>query len=121
MNEKTKIYTQNELYENNINTNEYKLNEEVGEFVGTLKLKAWTSRSRAKGSGKAVRAFFELKGGRKIIAMAQPFRIEQFAMICAAEIGQQFKLRFEASSSRFIFLAELEVKAEDDDLPEEIV
>ena len=43
MNEKTKIYTQNELYENEIDTDAYELNTEAGEFVGMLKLKAWTS------------------------------------------------------------------------------
>ena len=40
MNENTRIYTQNELYENEINTDDYKLNSESGEFEGTLKLKA---------------------------------------------------------------------------------
>ncbi len=116
MNKKTKIYTQNELYENEIDTDAYKLNMEAGEFVGVLKLKAWTSKSRAKGHGKAVRAFFELDDGRKIIAMIQPFRSEQIAMISAAEIGEMIKLRFETSSSGFVFLAELEIL----NMPEEI-
>lgn len=116
MNKKTKIYTQNELYENEIDTDAYKLNIEAGEFVGVLKLKAWTSKSRAKGHGKAVRAFFELDDGRKIIAMIQPFRSEQIAMISAAEIGEMIKLRFETSSSGFVFLAELEIL----NMPEEI-
>lgn len=95
MNENTRIYTQSELYENEINTDEYELNKEPGEFEGTLKLKAWTSKSRAKGHGKAIRAFFELDDGRKIIAMVQPFRYEQFSLISAAEIGEKFTLRFE--------------------------
>ncbi len=116
MNKKTKIYTQNELYENEIDTDAYKLNMEAGEFVGVLKLKAWTSKSRTKGHGKAVRAFVELDDGRKIIAMIQPFRSEQIAMISAAEIGEMIKLRFETSSSGFVFLAELEVLS----MPEEI-
>ena len=116
MNKKTKIYTQNELYENEIDTDAYKLNMEAGEFVGVLKLKAWTSKSRAKGHGKAVRAFVELDDGRKIIAMIQPFRSEQIAMISAAEIGEMIKLRFETSSSGFVFLAELEIL----NMPEEI-
>jgi len=121
MNQKTKIYTQNDLYEREINTDEYVLNMEPGEFEGTLKLKAWTSKSRAKGHGKAVRAFFELDDGRKIIAMVQPFRYEQLSLISAAEIGEKFILRFEISSSLFVFLADLKVKPKDDDLPEEIV
>lgn len=116
MNKKTKIYTQNELYENEIDTDAYKLNMEAGEFVGVLKLKAWTSKSRAKGHGKAVRAFVELDDGRKIIAMIQPFRSEQIAMISAAEIEEMIRLRFETSSSGFVFLAELEVLS----MPEEI-
>jgi hypothetical protein len=116
MNKKTKIYTQNELYENEIDTDAYKLNMEAGEFVGVLKLKAWTSKSRTKGHGKAVRAFVELDDGRKIIAMIQPFRLEQIAMISAAEIEEMIRLRFETSSSGFVFLAELEVLS----MPEEI-
>lgn len=116
MNKKTKIYTQNELYENEIDTDAYKLNTEAGEFVGVLKLKAWTSKSRAKGHGKAVRAFVELDDGRKIIAMIQPFRSEQIAMISAAEIEEMIRLRFETSSSGFVFLADLEVLS----MPEEI-
>ena len=81
MNEKTKIYTQDELYDNEIDTDAYELNKEAGEFVGMLKLKAWTSKSRAKGHGKAVRAFVELDDGKKIIAMVQPFRSAQTCML----------------------------------------
>lgn len=108
MNEKTRIYTQSELYENEINTDEYELNKEPGEFEGTLKLKAWTSKSRAKGHGKAIRAFVELEDGKKIIALVQPFRSEQMATISAAEIGELLRLRFETSSSGLVYLAELE-------------
>lgn len=121
MNEKTKIYTQNDLYQKEINTDAYVLNKEPGEFVGMLKIKAWTSKSRAKGHGKAVRAFVELEDGKKIIALVQPFRSEQMALISAAEIGELLRLRFETSSSGLVYLAELEVKPKDDDLPEEIV
>lgn len=116
MNQKTKIYTQNDLYQKEINTDAYVLNKEPGEFVGMLKIKAWTSKSRAKGHGKAVRAFVELDDGKKIIAMVQPFRSEQIATISAAEIGEIVRLRFETSSSGFVFLAELEVLS----MPEEI-
>ncbi len=116
MNEKTKIYSQSELYENGINTDDYELNTEGGEFVGMLKLKAWTSKARMRGKNKAIRAFFELDDGRKVIAMIQPFRIEQFALISAAEIGELIRLRFETSSSGFVFLAELEVL----NMPEEV-
>ncbi|MBP5774631.1 MAG: hypothetical protein J6W36_02940 [Clostridiales bacterium] len=117
MNENTRIYTQNELYENEINTDDYKLNSESGEFEGTLKIKAWTSKSRMKGNGKAIRAFIELEDGRKIIALVQPFRSEQIALISAAEIGELLKLRFETSSSGLVYLAELKVL----DMPEEIL
>ena len=116
MNEKTKIYTQDELYENEIDTDAYELNTEAGEFVGMLKLKAWTSKSRKSGHGKAIRAFFDLDDERKIIAMVQPFRLEQITTISAAEIGELIRLRFETSSSGFVFLAELEVLS----MPEEI-
>ena len=116
MNEKTKIYTQNELYENEINTDDYKLNSESGEFEGTLKIKAWTRKSRMKGNGKAFRAFIELEDGRKIIDLVQPFRTNQIATISAAEIGELIRLRFETSSSGLVFLAELEVLS----MPEEI-
>ena len=48
--------------------------------------------------------------------MVQPFRLEQIATISAAEIGELIRLRFETSSSGFVFLAELEVLS----MPEEI-
>ena len=116
MNEKTKIYTQNELYENEIDTDAYELNTEAGEFVGMLKLKAWTSKPRTNGHGKSIRAFLELDVERKVIALIQPFRTNQIATISAAEIGELIRLRFETSSSGLVFLAELEVLS----MPEEI-
>ena len=48
--EDTKVYTQQELYDKNINTDDYKVNRESGAFLGTLTLKAWATRSKVSGN-----------------------------------------------------------------------
>ena len=108
MDEEMKIYTQKEIYEQDINTDMYVLMNDTGEHVGVLKLKAWTSKARKSEWGQGIRAFFELIDGRKILALVQPFRIEQIATISAARTGCIMRMVFETSSSGQIYLAELE-------------
>ncbi|MCR5047518.1 MAG: hypothetical protein K6A37_00985 [Saccharofermentans sp.] len=109
MNNEMKIYTQKDLYENEINTDAYEVNLAEGTFTGILALKAWTSKARSSSHGRAIRAFVDLYDGRKIIALVQPFRSEQIATISAAKIGSVLTLKFETSSSGMVFLSELTV------------
>ena len=112
MSEQTEILTQKDLYEKEIDTDKYSVNTEPGEFIGILKLKAWTSKSKRNGHGRVVRAFLDLDDGRSIIALVQPFRSEQIAKISLAKLGSVMRLRFETSSSGHIFLAGFEVLTE---------
>lgn len=103
-----KIYNQQELYDNDINTDGYVVNMEAGTFTGKLVLKAWATRSRTKAWGRCLRAFFDLDDGRQIIALVQPFRSEQFAEMSRAPIGSLMMLWFETSTSGYIFLSRFE-------------
>ena len=62
--ENTKVYTQQELYDKKIDTDDYKVNKESGAFLGTLMLKAWATRSKVSGNSRPMRAFFDLEDGR---------------------------------------------------------
>ena len=54
--ENTKVYTQHELYDKKIDTDDYKVNKESGAFLGTLMLKAWATRSKVSGNSRPMRA-----------------------------------------------------------------
>ena len=97
--EDTKVYTQQELYDKKINTDDYKVNKEIGAFLGTLMLKAWATRSKVSGNSRPMRAFFDLEDGRKIIALVQPFRKEQLIAMGKVPIGSTLQLYFEPSTS----------------------
>ena len=103
-----KIFTQQELYDNDINTDGYTVNKESGTFTGKLVLKAWATRSRTNAHGRPLRAFFDLDDGRKIIALVQSFRPEQIASISTTPVGCQMMLWFETSTSGYVFLSRLE-------------
>ena len=107
--EDTKVYTQQELYDKNINTDGYKVNRERGAFLGTLMLKAWATRSKVSGNSRPMRAFFDLEDGRKIIALVQPFRKDQLMDMEKVSIGSTLQLYFEPSTSGYVFLSKFEV------------
>ena len=107
--EDTKVYTQQELYDKNINTDDYKVNRESGAFLGTLMLKAWATRSKVSGNSRPMRAFFDLEDGRKIIALVQPFRKDQLMDMEKVSIGSTLQLYFEPSTSGYVFLSKFEV------------
>lgn len=107
--ENTKVYTQQELYDKKIDTDDYKVNKESGAFLGTLMLKAWATRSKVSGNSRPMRAFFDLEDGRKIIALVQPFRKEQLIAMGKVPIGSTLQLYFEPSTSGYVFLSKFEV------------
>ena len=107
--ENTKVYTQQELYDKKIDTDDYKVNKESGAFLGTLMLKAWATRSKVSGNSRPMRAFFDLEDGRKIIALVQPFRKEQLIDMGKVPIGSTLQLYFEPSTSGYVFLSKFEV------------
>ena len=107
--EDTKVYTQQELYDKNINTDDYKVNRESGAFLGTLMLKAWATRSKVSGNSRPMRAFFDLEDGRKIIALVQPFRKDQLMDMEKVSNGSTLQLYFEPSTSGYVFLSKFEV------------
>ena len=113
--EDTKVYTQQELYDNNINTDDYKVNRERGAFLGTLMLKAWATRSKVSGNSRPMRAFFDLEDGRKIIALVQPFRKDQLMDMEKVSIGSTLQLYFEPSTSGYVFLSKFEVVSSQED------
>lgn len=107
--ENTNVYTQQELYDKKINTDDYRVNKESGAFLGTLMLKAWATRSKVSGNSRPMRAFFDLEDGRKIIALVQPFRKEQLIAMGKIPIGSTLQLYFEPSTSGYVFLSKFEV------------
>ena len=107
--ENTKVYTQQELYDKKIDTDDYKVNKESGAFLGTLMLKAWATRSKVSGNSRPMRAFFDLEDGRKIIALVQPFRKDQLMDMEKVSIGSTLQLYFEPSTSGYVFLSKFEV------------
>ena len=113
--EDTKVYTQQELYDKNINTDDYKVNRESGAFLGTLMLKAWATRSKMSGNSRPMRAFFDLEDGRKIIALFQPFRKDQLMDMEKVSIGSTLQLYFEPSTSGYVFLSKFEVVSSQED------
>ena len=116
MDEQMKIYTQKEIYEQDINTDMYELMHESGEHVGVLRLNAWTSKARKSSWGQSVRAFVDLVDGSKIIALVQSFRPQQIATISVARTGCLLRMVFETSSSGQVFLSELEVLLEPEEM-----
>ena len=60
MNDNAKVFSLVEMREMMIDTSDYQMMEEVGEFTGTLEMKA-------QGHKKSIRIFLTLDDGRKII------------------------------------------------------
>ena len=60
MNDNAKVFSLVEMREMMIDTSNYQMMEEVGEFTGTLEMKA-------QGHKKSIRIFLTLDDGRKII------------------------------------------------------
>ena len=60
MNDNAKVFSLIEMREMMIDTSDYQMMEEVGEFTGTLEMKA-------QGHKKSIRIFLTLDDGRKII------------------------------------------------------
>ena len=60
MDDNAKVFTLVEMREMMIDTSDYRMMEEAGEFTGTLEMKA-------QGHKKSIRIFLTLDDGRKII------------------------------------------------------
>ena len=100
MDNNTKVYTLSEMREMMVDTSDYRFMEEVGEFTGTLELKA-------EGHNKSVRIFLTLTDGRKIITPI--FWWQSYLGFYYMPIGTKLKLFYSESSLNKIYLEKIEV------------
>ena len=100
MNNNTKVYTLSEMREMMIDTSDYQFMEEVGEFTGTLELKA-------EGHKKSIRIFLTLTDGRKIITPI--FWWQSYLGFYYMPIGTKLRLFYSESSLNKIYLEKIEV------------
>ena len=100
MNDNTKVFTQNEMREMMIDTSDYLFMEEVGEFTGTLELKA-------EGHKKSIGIFLTLTNGRNIITPI--FWWQSCLGFYYMPIGTKLKLFYSESSLNKIYLEKIEV------------
>ena len=100
MDNNTKVYTLSEMREMMIDTSDYRFMEEVGEFTGTLELKA-------EGHKKSIRIFLTLTDGRKIITPI--FWWQSYLGFYYMPIGTKLKLFYSESSLNKIYLEKIEV------------
>ena len=100
MDNNTKVYTLSEMREMMIDTSDYQFMEEVGEFTGTLELKA-------EGHKKSIRIFLTLTDGRKIITPI--FWWQSYLGFYYMPIGTKLRLFYSESSLNKIYLEKIEV------------
>ena len=100
MDDNTKIFTLVEMREMMIDTSDYRMMEEAGEFVGTLEMKA-------QGHKKSIRIFLSLDDGRKIITPI--FWWQSYLGFYYMPIGTKLRLFYSESSLNKIYLEKVEV------------
>ena len=96
----TKVFTLVEMREMMIDTSDYQMMEEVGEFTGTLEMKA-------QGYKKSIRIFLSLDDGRKIITPI--FWWQTYLGFNYMPIGTKLRLFYSESSLNKIYLEKVEV------------
>ena len=95
-----KVYTQDELEQQGILTNEYHLNLEPGEFFARLDLKAKTRRNNI------LRVFFTFEDGCKVMATTHWFN--GYLGFYEADVGTAFRLTFTQTSRGEVYLTKAE-------------
>lgn len=100
MNDNAKVFTLVEMREMMIDTSGYQMMEEVGEFTGTLEMKA-------QGHKKSIRIFLTLDDGRKIITPI--FWWQSYLGFYYMPIGTKLRLFYSESSLNKIYLEKVEV------------
>ena len=96
----TKVFSQTEMRDMMIDTSDYSFMDEVGEFTGTLELKA------AARNGM-LRVFLRLSDNRKIITPV--FWWQRYLGFYEMEIGTKLRLFYSESSLNKIYLEKGEV------------
>lgn len=86
MNNNAKVFSLIEMREMMIDTSGYQMMEEVGEFTGTLEMKA-------QGHKKSIRIFLTLDDGRKIITPISGGRLTSDFTICQSVRSSDFFIR----------------------------
>ena len=105
MNDNAKVFSLIEMREMMIDTSDYQMMEEVGEFTGTLEMKA-------QGHKKSIRIFLTLDDGRKIITPIfwwQTYLGFYYMPIGYMPIGTKLRLFYSESSLNKIYLETVEV------------
>ncbi|MGN1433658.1 MAG: hypothetical protein ACI4XI_08150 [Ruminococcus sp.] len=96
----TKVFSFEEMREMMIDTSDYQFINEIGEFEGTLILKA-------EGRKNSIRAFFEFADGRKIITPI--FWWQKRLGFYEMKIGTKLRLFYSESSLNKIYLEKVEI------------
>ena len=100
MNDNAKVFSLIEMREMMIDTSDYQMMEEVGEFTGTLEMKA-------QGHKKSIRIFLSLDDGRKVITPI--FWWQTYLGFYYMPIGTKLRLFYSESSLNKIYLEKVEV------------
>lgn len=98
--ETNKVYTCAEMREMMIDTSDYVFMDEVGDFMGTLEMKA-------EAKSRMLKIFLRLSDDRKIITPV--FWWQKYLGFYEMEIGTQLKLYYRESGREKIYLAKVEV------------
>ena len=106
MNDNAKVFSLIEMREMMIDTSDYQMMEEVGEFTGTLEMKA-------QGHKKSIRIFLSLDDGRKIITPI--FWWQTYLGFYYMPIGTKLRLFYSESSLNKIYLEKVEVIGQDNE------
>ena len=99
MNDNAKVFSLIEMREMMIDTSDYQMMEEVGEFTGTLEMKA-------EARGGMLRLFLRLVDGRKIITPV--FWWQGYLGFYEMDNGTRLKLIYGQSSKGSTYLKQIE-------------
>ena len=100
MNDNAKVFSLIEMREMMIDTSDYQMMEEVGEFTGTLEMKA-------QGHKKSIRIFLTLDDGRKIITPI--FWWQTYLGFYYMPIGTKLRLFYSESNQNKVYLEKIEI------------
>ena len=96
-----RAYSENQLYENGINTDSYVTAEKEGVFRATLDYKRW-------GRNRNILAYFTLEDGRKIMASA--WQNTGYLGIPEIPMGALVRLTFQKAKNGLAYLRCVEVE-----------
>ena len=100
MNDNAKVFTLVEMREMMIDTSDYQMMEEAGEFIGTLEMKA-------EGRNRSIRIFLTLDDGRKIITPI--FWWQTYLGFYYIPIGTKLRLFYSESNQHKVYLEKIEI------------